>query len=86
MWDTGGMRRVRAIVTADEAHRLGLTGWVRNRVDGAVELEAAGEPARVSELLAWCAHGPPSARVVRVTVEELASAGDEEGFTIRRTE
>lgn len=93
----GAMRRVRAIVTgrvqgvsyrastADEAQRLGLTGWVRNRADGAVELEAAGDPVRVGELLAWCEHGPPAARVARVAVEELAPAGPEEGFTIRRT-
>jgi acylphosphatase len=92
------MRRVRAIVTgrvqgvsyrastADEAQRLGLTGWVKNRADGAVELEAEGQADRVADLLTWCRQGPPAARVSRVAVEELAPAGAEDGFTIRRSD
>lgn len=91
------MRRVRAIVTgrvqgvsyrastAEEAERLGLTGWVKNRRDGSVELEAEGEADRVRDLLAWCEHGPPAARVSRVVVEELVPAGDAE-FTVRPTD
>ena len=92
------MRRVRAIVTgrvqgvsyrastADEAHRLGLAGWVKNRADGAVELEAEGDADRIASLLRWCEHGPPAARVSRVTVEELSPEGAETGFTIRRSD
>src|SRR5688572_9937769 len=41
-----------------EARRLGLTGWVRNRQDGAVELIAEGEEDQVKDLLAWAQHGP----------------------------
>ncbi|MBA3454010.1 MAG: acylphosphatase [Deltaproteobacteria bacterium] len=92
------MRRVRAIVsgrvqgvsyrasTADEAQRLGLAGWVKNRVDGRVELEAEGPPDRIADLLAWCEHGPPAARVSGVAVEELTPLAAEDGFTIRRTD
>ena len=88
------MRRVRAIVsgrvqgvsyrasTASEARRLGLTGWVRNRHDGAVELEAEGPPAQVEKLLAWCHQGPPAARVSSVAVDELAPTGAESAFAI----
>jgi acylphosphatase len=90
------MRRVRAIVTGrvqgvafraftvDEARERGLTGWVRNRADGSVELEAQGDDARVAALLAWCGHGPPAARVTDVAVEELAAVADEHGFVQRR--
>jgi acylphosphatase len=90
------MRRVRAIVTGrvqgvfyrastvSEARDHGLTGWVRNLPDGSVELEAQGDDARVAALLAWCAHGPPAARVTGVAVEELAPIGDERGFVQRR--
>jgi acylphosphatase len=58
------MRRVRAIVTGrvqgvayrastvEQARVHGVTGWVRNRPDGSVELEAQGDEARVSALLA----------------------------------
>lgn len=70
--------------TVEEARDRGLTGWVRNLPDGAVELEAQGDDARVAALLAWCAHGPPAARVTGVAVEELAAIGDERGFVQRR--
>jgi acylphosphatase len=69
--------------TCHEAHRLGVTGWVRNMSDGSVELEAQGDDARVAALLAWCAHGPPAARVSRVDVEDRAVNTDERGFAQR---
>ena len=89
-------RRVRAIVsgrvhgvsyrasTASEARRLGVVGWVRNRSDGTVELEVEGPEERVARLLAWCASGPPAARVEHVATEELAARGDETGFVVTR--
>ena len=88
------MRRVRAIVTGRvqgvsyratavvHARRLGITGWVRNRREGSVELEAQGTPEAITALLAWCQHGPPSARVVGVAVEELAPAASETTFSV----
>jgi acylphosphatase len=89
-------RRVRAIVSgrvhgvsyrasaASEARRLGVVGWVRNRSDGTVELEAEGETERVARLLAWCEEGPPAAQVARVAVEEQAVRGDETMFAVKR--
>ena len=61
-----------------------MVGWVRNRVDGSVELEVEGPDERVAALLAWCEHGPPSARVAGVAVEELAPAGKETAFAVVR--
>jgi len=90
------MRRVRAIITGrvqgvafraytvDEARHRELTGWVRNRPDGSVELEAQGDGEAVAALLAWCEHGPPAARVTGVAVEDLAAVADEHGFALRR--
>ena len=51
-----------------EAGRLGVTGWVRNRVDGSVEAIVQGAPAQVDEMLAWARRGPPAARVDSVLV------------------
>jgi acylphosphatase len=66
--------------TRDEADRLGLAGWVRNRDDGAVELEAEGPRGQVERLVEWCRRGPPAARVRGVEVAERAPIrGESEG-------
>ena len=55
--------------TADEAHRIGaLTGWVRNRPDGSVEVVAEGERAALEALAAFCRRGPRLARVYDLQV------------------
>lgn len=55
---------------AAEAERLGVTGWVRNRFDGAVEAVVAGTGEAVAAVIAWARRGPPDAKVALVTVEE----------------
>jgi acylphosphatase len=54
-----------------EAHRLGVAGWVRNRLDGSVEALVAGTAEQVEAMLAWAQHGPPMARVREVTQTAL---------------
>ena len=90
------MRRVRAIIsgrvqgvsyrasTVDEARRLGLVGWVCNKQDGTVALEAEGPTDKIDELLAWCKNGPPAAKVDSVAVEELVATGADKSFAITR--
>jgi acylphosphatase len=51
---------------------LGLTGWVRNRFDGSVELIAEGSRAALESLLADVNRGPSAA-----VVERVESAWDE---------
>lgn len=65
-----------------EAEALGVTGWVRNRSDGSVEIEAEGERPAVEALLAWARRGPARARVSGVTVEDLDPVGGT-GFAVR---
>lgn len=55
--------------TRSQAQRLGLSGMVRNRPDGSVEVEAAGPDAALSELRQLLRQGPPSARVDAVDEE-----------------
>ncbi|BCP54087.1 acylphosphatase [Kaistia sp. 32K] len=59
---------------ADEAVARGLSGWVRNRRDGAVEAVFSGEVADVAAMLEACGDGPRIARVDAVEVEDLANA------------
>lgn len=51
------------------ARRIGIVGWVRNCMDGSVELEIQGEPEPVAQMIEWLWHGPQWARVDDVTVE-----------------
>ncbi|MBW2057142.1 MAG: acylphosphatase [Deltaproteobacteria bacterium] len=68
--------------TRQKAQELGITGWVRNRWDGTVEIVAEGEETRLAELTKWCHHGPPGARVTRVLVEEEPYQGEFTDFDI----
>ena len=56
---------------------LGLSGWVRNRPDGTVELEAEGNPTRLNDLLVWCEKGPAAAQVIGVSSARIPCAGDD---------
>jgi len=78
------MRRVRFVVTGRvqgvgfrwfvraEARPLEVSGWVRNRPDGAVEGEAEGREDAIDALLEVLQVGPPSAIVTNVEVSEIS--------------
>jgi acylphosphatase len=58
-----------------EAERLGVAGWVRNRPDGRVEIEAEGPRPAVDALVGWARRGPPRAVVDTLVVEDLEIGG-----------
>jgi len=66
----------------DEARRLRLAGWVRNRGDGSVEALLQGEPADVDALVAWARRGPRGARVDELAVDTVEVQALQ-GFEIR---
>jgi acylphosphatase len=47
----------------EAARQRRLAGWVRNRPDGSVELEASGDDAAFREFIESIREGPPGARV-----------------------
>ena len=61
--------------------RLGLTGWVRNRTDGAVEALLVGDEEAVGQMIQACRRGPPMARVDEIDVEPVDLDILPEGFT-----
>ena len=67
-----------------KARELGVTGWVRNRRDGAVEAMVQGNSGAVEAMIAWARRGPPSAIVADVRVTE--ASGDFVTFEARPTE
>ena len=66
-----------------QAVALGLTGWVSNRWDGAVEASFEGEAAAVDAMLDWCREGPPMAYVSGVEISNPPDAPPERGFRVR---
>jgi acylphosphatase len=52
----------------EQARRLGVCGWVRNRRDGSVEAMVAGTSQAVDRIVGWARRGPRSARVAAVDV------------------
>jgi acylphosphatase len=68
--------------TRTEAVGLGVTGWVKNRVDGGVEVVAEGPADRVNKLVTWCHHGPSYARVTDVYETREEWQGEFNSFDI----
>ncbi len=50
------------------AQSLDLSGWVRNRRDGRVELLACGDESVVAELEKWLEIGPEYAKVTNIEI------------------
>ena len=83
------MKRVRVLVAgrvqgvffratcAEQARRLGLGGWVRNRPDGRVEGVFEGEDEAVDRIVDWCRRGPELARVEEVEVVAEEPRGEQ---------
>jgi len=78
------VKRVRFVVTGRvqgvgfrwfvkaEAVPLELTGWIRNRSDGAVEGEVEGREDAIDALQACLEVGPSSAIVTNVEISEIS--------------
>jgi len=67
------------------ALQLGLTGWVRNRIDGAVEALIVGDDQAVGEMIDACRRGPTMARVDNVDIEPVDLDVLPQGFTLLPT-
>ena len=63
------------------ARELGVSGWIRNRPDGAVEAALEGAPDAVERIIEWSHQGPLGARVDQVEVYEEQPSG-ETGFRV----
>ena len=68
----------------EQAERLGIRGWVRNRRDGSVEALVQGTPEAVDAITAWARQGPRGSRVTEVR-SEPADEPPQEGFRITAT-
>ena len=71
--------RVQGVFFRDSARQRarqhGVGGWIRNRLDGAVEAVFEGDPAAVERLVEFCRAGPPGAQVDELEIAEEEPEG-----------
>lgn len=53
------------------AQALGITGWVRNRMDESVEAMLQGSPEQLADMCDWLRDGMPAALVDELDVTEV---------------
>jgi len=63
---------------------LDITGWVRNRYDGTVEVMAEGSKSSLDQLLVMLKRGPRSSNVLKVKEDWSQATGEYSGFSVRR--
>jgi acylphosphatase len=72
--------------TRRSALRLRISGWVRNRSDGAVEALLRGAARDVEAMIAEMRQGPRGCRVANLRIAEgAASELEDSGFEVRAT-
>ena len=66
-----------------EAERLGVSGWVANRLDGSVEAVVHGSREQVEAITRWARRGPEHAQVAEVAATD--ASGEFSAFEKRVT-
>ncbi len=69
--------------TQKQAVKLGITGYVRNKHDGSVEVIARADQDNLDRLIKWCHKGPIMANVSKVLVSDHATAETFTRFEVR---
>jgi acylphosphatase len=64
---------------------LDLTGWVRNTMDGQVEVVAEGQRSSLEQLLEALRRGPRAAYVLSLNQEWQTASGEFTRFDVRGT-
>ena len=89
------MRRAHLVITGhvqgvlfrryaqSKARELGLTGWVKNNLDGDVEMVCEGEEKDITSLISFIYQGSPLAKVKDVQVEYEEHKGEWDDMLIR---
>ena len=68
--------------TKEKAEELGLTGWVKYRPDGNVEIHAQGEKAQLENFISWCHQGTPAAKVTSLDIDRSKAKQEFTSFDI----
>ena len=68
----------------ERAEQLHLTGYVRNRPGGIVEIVVEGERPQLEKLVDYLKVGPPAARVNEVKIDWAEYTGNFKDFSVRQ--
>ena len=58
------------VATKAVANQLGITGYIKNQVDGSVYAEAEGKDFELDNFVDWCHEGPEGAQVEKVEITQ----------------
>ncbi len=61
--------------TVEKAIELGIKGWVMNKPDGSVYIEAEADEAILDQFIEWCKKGPMMARVDNIDIRYQSLEG-----------
>ncbi len=65
-----------------KAKELALSGWVKNRLDGTVEIDAQGTEKAIEELILQAKRGPSRSMVTSIRKEEREPDSSLERFEV----
>lgn len=66
-----------------KAKELNLSGWVRNELNGTVQIVAEGEDKDLIKMIEWCKYGPDHAEVEKVDMQWLEPTGKFNDFVVK---
>ena len=66
-----------------QAVKNGVTGFVRNKADGSVEIVASANQDKLDQFVNWCNKGPLMAKVSQVIVNEYTTTEPFTRFEVR---
>jgi acylphosphatase len=69
--------------TIRKARELGISGWVKNSLDGGVEIVAEGEKWQLDEFTESVKIGPSHSTVTAIDVKEEEYKNEFKGFEVR---
>lgn len=67
---------------SEQAHSLGLSGWVKNEKNGSVRAHFSGAAEAVGMMIERLRQGPPASTVDNVQLDESEPEPENEGFRI----
>jgi acylphosphatase len=66
----------------ERAQSLGVTGWVRNLIDGRVEAEIEGDVSSVKQLIDYMREGPTFSHVTKLSQFPLSGGRHSNDFRV----